>query len=182
MSIMQLTRLNKFLECYQDPDTSRHSRLLLREWSGSWVSYDLIQFNVWASKRNLIRIFLGPSISRVSGVGPGPAPVCSTNTLRRLSRVLAVPVLTSPASRARWRLECRVFNQNEKTLATKMLGNKWTIGAPIKIISSKHLFSLWYLSALTMRGQGSTVLLLVLYLHLEVHGEPEAAPRARSSG
>jgi len=33
-----------------------------------------------------------------------------------------------------------------------------------------------------MRGQGSTVLLLVLYLHLEVHGEPEAAPRARSSG
>ena len=33
-----------------------------------------------------------------------------------------------------------------------------------------------------MKSPRSPVLLLVLYLHLEVHGEPEAAPSARTSG
>ena len=33
-----------------------------------------------------------------------------------------------------------------------------------------------------MKSTRSSVLLLVLYLHLEVHGEPEAAPSARTSG
>ena len=33
-----------------------------------------------------------------------------------------------------------------------------------------------------MKSHRSSVLLLVLYLHLEVHGEPEAAPGARTSG
>ena len=33
-----------------------------------------------------------------------------------------------------------------------------------------------------MKSPRSSVLLLVLALHLEVHGEPEAAPRARSPG
>ena len=98
------------------------------------MSYDLISLNVWAPNVISIRIFLGPSISRVSGpcvsLSRGPCQSEAGKAAAQhsgLSRVLAVPVVTSPAPRAPWPEVTKWEN------ISAMIRIKWTIGEHFKI-------------------------------------------------
>lgn len=98
------------------------------------MSYDLISLNVWAPNVISIRIFLGPSISRVSGpcvsLSRGPCQSEAGKAAAQhsgLSRVLAVPVVTSPAPRAPWPGVTKWEN------ISAMIRIKWTIGEHFKI-------------------------------------------------